>query len=88
MKIQLIISIIVVSVTVVLVGWGVFQTNGSDAEVQTKLDAATPAKEKGDINATILNQKTLKDALTRPVFGNAPSNSDPNVGRDNPFEGI
>ncbi len=86
MRLQLIVSIILIVLAVGFIGWGIISTNGSDAEVQTKLDQLTPPAEKKGINSNILNQKTLTESLTRRSFGTVEDN--PNVGRDNPFEGI
>jgi hypothetical protein len=86
MRPQLIISIIFVVLAVSFIGWGLISTSGSESEVKTKIEQLTPPAEKKDININVLNQKTLTDTLTRRSYGSFEDN--PNVGRDNPFEGI
>lgn len=80
----------IISVLIVIaVGYAVFTTNGTEAEVEVQAADITPAEERTTVDANILNDAVVKEVETFRTFGTQPVQ--PNAAlldRVNPFDNL
>ncbi len=74
---------------VIAVGYGVYVTNGSQAEVDSQVADITPVEEKTTVDAQILSKPIVAEIENYRTFGTQPVQADPaNLNRVNPFDNL
>lgn len=85
-SLSLVISIILL-LALVAIGYGVFRTNASDAEVEAQVTEITPASEINPVDANILSRPVVKEVEDFRTFGTQPVQVNPaTLNRVNPFD--
>ena len=87
MKTSQLTVIIITLITTILLGYGLFLTSGSQADVATQLATLTPASEKSDIDTNILNSKSVAKIDALKVFSKSTTDVPQSFNRANPFQG-
>ena len=80
---------IIIAIVVIVVGYGVFQANGSEEEINNEVAEITPDEERSEVNASILSLPIVAEIEAYKTFGTQPVQ--PNaaaLNRVNPFDNL